>query len=127
MPLFNSCLNKSDKEFQKYMKENNEGDIKITEFHSGDPIENEAVISIIKYVEDSLHENPSEYYIYILLHENNHELTINLEHVSAYRIRYYWEIERKQMCPIIGNISGKGKTITWDSKIKKIVSVGTIQ
>lgn len=124
--IFQSCIDKTEFEFQKYMKENFPNDVKITEIHSDDKIENEAVKATIHYLKET-NEFPNEYYVFLFSKETDSIITISIEHISGYKVYYYWEKERKQMCPIVGNISGKGKTITWDSKIKKIISVGSIQ
>jgi len=124
--LLDSCIDKSEKEFQSYMKENYPDDIKISDFHSLDSMEFESVNASKKYLNEH-NESPGDYYIYLLTKKNDTIITINIEHISGYRFWYYWEKERKQMCPVIGNISGKGKTFTWDSKNKKIVSVGVVQ
>ncbi len=126
LSLFYSCIDKSEREFQNYMKENNPNDIKISDFHSLDSMEYEVVNASIKYLKEH-NESPSDYYVYLITKKNDTYITINIEHISGYRLIYYWEKERNQLCPVIGNISGKGKTITWDSKNKKIVSVGIVQ
>lgn len=121
-----SCAEKSQKGFNEYMKKHHADDYLLTEYPAQNLIEKEATDAIINYLIET-GDKPKEYYIYLLTYKGDNLLTINIEHISGYELMYYWISEKGREIPIVGNISGKGKTITWNIQGKEIISVGVVQ
>lgn len=121
-----SCEGGEKKAFDDYMKKHHADSYVLTEYPSQNLVEKEAIGAIKQYLFE-IEENPSEYYIFYINYKSIDRITFSIEHKSGYELMYYWISERGREIPIVGDISGKGKTITWDIERKEIISVGVIQ